>query len=501
MGETFSDIQNTQPTIPGGFDSSPSGRHISEKRLKPWQRFVAGAGLCAAAGLGGVGIYELSEPEGYSVSDIADIGITLHPPVSDSGSRFLIGLNDGLEDVGTYVLGAGLLLGAGASAYKRSKRGLEIRSIDAQTKKRPGIVNTAIQRGLPPVIIGFAASSVVLGGVAAEGASKPVDEVISALGVDGDTNVVVQYEGYVPFSHGALDYRGLHDTSEADGAKLVPLRFHLGVASNPRLATNPSSVPITAIPNAAMNSAFNVDLGPINNCDDLEVVVSSQLEALPGESIVVNGRKATVAKTADIYPGLDRVAVFTSTEQADKCLFKDVPYSAAIIQGGSDKPAKDLQQELNLDGINFEVTSLDQLKSSYEYFWDRSVKPPEMQQLALLFMLGAAAASFMSLVGFESNRRQFAGLLANQVSPALIRASLLERALADANLAVPFGAVMTLGLTAMTNSSQFGLEAPADIRSLGAGYTVYLAARALGMLSEVGALRSVNVSQEIRGNQ
>lgn len=471
---------------------------VSEKpsffrKAAPWALgFASATGIGMASGA--VDADEVID----RIDSIGEIGGTIAPPVSSAGTEALISANDTLRAVGPYVLAGsaavygGLLL----SSRRNEKLDASFKYLDSGQKR-----NTA-EWLLPAVIIGSVAVASGLGDTAGRGANEPVRVLAEATGAkQEEVLTVTQHDKVIPFNHSNLtqaDFAELEVAVDDVGGKAAPYILALGNVFDPDASNNPSSAPIAALPTESIEDMFGVSLASNagTDCQNMQVVIGEQLGAKRGDTVFVEGRKTEVVGTAEILPGLDRVAVFGSLEQLHECIFENEPFSGAVVIGLED--ADQLQQIIDGLGMEYSAQDLDELKALYSDFWDRSVKPVEMQLALLVLGTGAAGVTYIRNTEILKRRKDIAALIAEGVTKEQLQKAERIRSLQNAVKASGIAIVPLVVMTAVTNSSQYGLDQAADLASLGAGATAYIAVSYLSGRGANKIINNMDVSQEMR---
>lgn len=470
-----------------------------EPQLPPgWKRWLASFAVAGVIAGGTAAVIEHDAPHHVSniVEEVADIGVTITPKVSSAGTEALITTNNVLRDVGPYALLAGLLIYGGLWAAKRRNDKLD----EIFEYIKPGKERGIAHKILPAAIIGSVAVASGIGDEAGSGANEPVEVLEQVLTADqNDAYVITQHERVIPFSHsGVTEEKANRIRIMAGGGNsgLVPYIFELGDIYFEGNTSNPSSAPIVALPSERIKDAFGVDMGKIDNCSDMSVIVSSQLGAKRGDTVVVEGMESAVARTIDVHPGLDRVAVVGSLEQMHRCVFEDEPFSGAVVLGIDDPEI--LQEQMIDAGITYSVREFEELKETYADFWDRSVKPPEMQLVLLVLGVGMAGVTYIRNTEVLRHKKDIAALIANGVQRSTLRHAENLRSLKSSVWGTAYAVVPAIMLTGMTNSSQYGLNQATDIRSLGTGFLAFTAVSALGSRGPNKLINQLDVAEEIR---
>lgn len=439
-----------------------SGRRVSRRRSS------------SGAALGVVGV----------VAGIAGLGAVLagytpQPEVSAAGSNALLGLNARLLDVGTAavigVAALGLLWGVGQLTSARLR---EIHRMTAAPGDRKGVARLL----LAPLLIATVAMGTSLGDEAGRGAREPVEQLVDELGAEPhDVRVLLQHEGSLPFNHAAMPAALLVDAPPG----VVPVDLRLGSASVPGRAVNPSSAAIVAVPDALW-SAMGLSFAGGS-------VVTTRQFADVGTRLLVGGDEATVVRTVDWFPGLDRTAILLRA--ADPAFDEGIDaFSAALLV---DDEAERWARSVAV-ATNGEVTSLDAWLDDYDTFWGRSVSPLSMEYLLALLLVGAVASAFIRGSDILRRRRQLAVQHVLGVTRRVLIAAELHRAAFDTVVATLVATPLYLGLIAVTNSSQFGVSIALSPSALGAGALLVGASMMLSVASAARMITRMDTAHEVR---
>jgi len=240
---------------------------------------------------------------------------------------------------------------------------------------------------------------------------------------------------------------------------------------------------------------------PKDNCDDFSVIVGEQLGAKVGDTVLVNDHKAKVAKTVDVKPGLDRVVVAGSLEQMSQCVFPEQPITGAVVLGADGKMAElqaDLRKEMGAG--TYSVRSFKEFEEKYKDFWDHSVKPPEMNLILDLSIAGAIGLAALQINEVYRRKKMLAMYLSQGVDQKTLSWGHALGVQYDNVLAAVGSVVPATALTAVTNSSQFGLEAAVTPNVIGAGYATVTAITALSSLFASRTIKKLDVASELRGD-
>ncbi len=495
------------PTSEGSVSHAPM---TGSNRFSQSRRMIAGA-LAAASIVGGTVAaveYDLPDKAGGAMEQVGDIGVTVTPKVSSSGTEALIAGNNLLRGIGPYALLGGLVAFGGlAVARKRSDITAATYTYLAATKES-GIT----YRVLPATIISSVAISSGLGDTAGKGANEPVrilaeSSLVSTTGPQADPLMITQHKRVIPFNHSEIKKKDIATLTKSFNPMLVsknststsvmPFVAELGSVYDPSRKNNPSSAPIIALPNETIKKSMGVDLSNTNaGCSDTSVIVGSQLGSKKGDKIQVEGKSAKVAGTIEIAPGLDRVAVIGSLEQLHGCIFDEGTYSGAMVIGVDSK--EQLQAQMDDLGMDYSARELDEVTKAYSEFWDRSVKPVEMQLILLVLGTGIAGVTYMRSSSIMRRRKEIATMILNGVDTREICRDESIRSLHTGVKAAGYAVIPAIALTAMTNSSQFGLDQPADISSLGAGFAAFMGVSIISNVNAKRTIKNMDAAQELR---
>ncbi len=429
------------------------------------------------------------------IEHLADKGFTPKPPVSSTTTEILMNANDVLLDVGPYVL-AGEVLIFGSLLYKRRRNQYLKDAFKLIESRNSGIIGKLS----PIILIGSVAASAGLGSTAGTSANQPIKELQKAIGVTHGSPafVLTQHERVIPFNHSDVTIGDIDKLIKAkpESAQIVPYILALGDINNPTDKANPSSAPIVALPNDAIKKAYDVSLPATDSCDSLSVIVGEQLGVKPGSKVEVEGVSVEVAKTIDIAPGLDRVAVFGSLEQLQECIFKDEQYSGAVALGFDDQ--KEVTAYLKSLDVHLATRTFAELEKAYESFWNRSVKPPQMNFVMYLLLASSIGEMFIGATEVERHKKIYAMLNSQGNQKDTFRKIELLRTVRRNVLAIPFAGALTLGLTYATNGSQYGFREIMDSRLMGAGLTAMLIPNLVGYIGTWRTINRLDTPTEIR---
>lgn len=478
----------------------------NEGRARAFIRNGMRVGLAAAA-LGAAttfGVQEVQDPPhsfSEAAEDFADFGLAPVPPISQFGTEALIATNDSLREAGPYVLVAGsLLYGALQVARRRDQElnsafnYLELNQKDKSIKARAGLI-------MPAIIIASIAVASGMGDAAGEGAGEPMRFIQEVVAQDQEAAVVVQHDKVIPFNSSAVAREdvallGSHVALDQNPASVVPFSLLLGNVNRPGAASNPSSASIVVMPSAYLEQVTGENFKVGETCNP-SVIVGEQLGAKKGDQVELEGHEATVVGTVDVLPGLDRVIAITSQEQLDQCSPAEVPYWGAVVLGEDSVGA---QQQLDTLGLDYHAESFESLDKRYKDFWDRSVKPPMMELVLLAFGAGSAGLIYIRNSEVWQRTKQIATLNALGVQKRSLKLAENIQSLRSGLRGTVYGGVVAFGLTAMTNSSQYGLEIATDIRSLGAGFLTYLGVTYFGGRGAKKLVDNMDTAEEMRSN-
>lgn len=428
----------------------------------------------------------------HNTGDIRDTGFAPAPPVSTMGSEMLVNANNAIRDYGPYGIALGLVTFAGYEVMRRRKGGYVegLHDITHDSSRR----NRAIFAG---AVMGIVASASGLGATAGESANEPIRQEAALVGADlFATPLVTQYDN-VPFNPSAIDFEKVNHAINEIGGVAVPFMEGLGTISNPTSKNAPASAPILALPNSVTKS-LGIDLPPVESCDDLSVVIGEELGANAGDTVMVNGQSAHVAKTIDTKPGMGRVSVITSVEQAQECLFPEVPMSGAIALG-IDGKRQELTNLLRTKyNVGYSVRNFDEYQKSYEEFWDTTVTPASMNLILDVLLIGGIAIANMQGNEILARRKRIGVLASQGVSKKDIKRAYTLANQRDAIIATPVFAATTVGFTALNNSSMYGFEQYVNLSALGAGFGAFAATSLIASWRSNRAIDKTNVAKQLR---
>ncbi|MCX6397625.1 MAG: hypothetical protein NTV23_14150 [Propionibacteriales bacterium] len=330
-----------------------------------------------------------------------------------------------------------------------------------------------------------------LGAEAGRGAREPIEQALSSLiGAEGVPTVVLSQPEAKPFNRSVVSKSQVDAVQEwalSGGYTAIAYRLALGDAANLSSGAHPSSASIVALPTDRVP-----DLRPSGS--ELPVMTTAQFASV-GDRLSVEGHDAIVVKTVDWFPGLDRTAVVMSEAGYDELSAEPEPYSGVLVGGATPIVVQD---HLSSAGIGLSAVSVRSWLNSYDRFWDRSVTPVIMQYMLAVALVGGVAASFIRTADVLRRRRQIAIHNVMGVQKAmLVRAEFL-RAFLETAKATLYAALPAIGLIAVANSSQFGMNMGASLGGLGAGALLVGASMAMGTLGAMRAIRRLDAANEIR---
>ena len=216
------------------------------------------------------------------------------PDVSAAGSNALLQLNRWLVSAGDTFLAvlAGTTL-VGLVAYFASPKMREIVRLTAAPPEARGVARYL----LPPLLIATVAMGVSLGDEAGRGAGNRSNSSSLQAGADPQhVSVLLPNKDTLPFNYAAIPRELLAEAP----ATAVPIRLHLGSASNPELSVNPVEVrPSSRCPTQCGRRSVAVSLIPLATTAQFAHV---------GDTVRVEDHPLVVERTVDWYPGLDRTA-------------------------------------------------------------------------------------------------------------------------------------------------------------------------------------------------
>lgn len=422
---------------------------------------------------------------------IALEGYTPHPPVNPAAARFLISANDAIRAAGPYVLAAGL----GLFALGVLLRGVCGQLDAALTITRRHSMAARTNLALTTVLVAAAAAASAFGDATASGANAPVnllgDVAPAAL---GPRMFVVQQPYALPLDHSELAVGrvlGLVRAVRRDGGVAVPYSLLLGDVRRPQATDNPATSAIVLLPARVISRLFHISSRALGVTDGprsstLSVIANSQLGASVGQHVLVEDRLATVVKTIDVFPGLDRAVVIGPLEQAQGRITAGTTYSGLAVRGLSGSTLRGLLEQRRLP---YAAVSFARLRGEYAAFWSKSVDPPEMQLVFYLWLASLAGLSFMKITDVLMRRQSIASLHADGARDGQLAGAEMLRAGCDCVKASCLACFPALGFMAMNASSQFGVAERFDLTALGAGFVVGLSANLAGALASAIYIR------------
>lgn len=477
------------PKIPG-----PEVNIFKKPERHTVKRALSGGAVLAGIALAG-GVLAGSEyhaPD--NLRDALDISVTPTPDVSTSGTENMIAINDALRNYSPAVLGLGLA-GMGVYELRRRQANSKLGHMHNFTHQGSHWVRIALAGG----IMGTIASASGLGDTAAENAAEPIQQAAALYGADqATTPVFTSYEGALG-NHMSVNYGPTQNAVIEAGGTPMPLIFELGKVEDPNVTNNPTSGPIVGVPNESLKQAFGVDMPPIEDCDNLSILVGEQLGAEIGDSVKINGRPATVAGTIDVKPGLGRVMALGSVEQIDKCIYPD---SMMVIANGLELPQDDTLLRINdqLDTA-YVSRSFKELIKENQAFWDGSVKPSQMNLIFQQLALGAAGIAILQGMQIANRRKKLAVRLSRDVKKSTITTAEFLASERDVIRSIPVGLGVYALFTTMINSTQHGMSQSIDIPSLASGYSVTAVAAGLTSAAATYLMtKKINVHEELGGS-
>jgi hypothetical protein len=470
------------------------------------RRLVTSLVLGAVAFGGTTAIGDGSPVEGAkTVIERVDEGYAPNVPVSRTGTELMIKANNGLLDYGKYPMAGLLGLYGGLYAMRRSK-GLrasfdDILIYDKLTKSR---VERRVMGGLLPTVIAFGAMSMSLAGNASVNANAPTRLVMGALGGDSNATFLAPHQNYIPFNHANIssDSFGILATDvQKAGGSMVPVIFQLGDLEAVGKNLKPSSAPITAIPAKQFEKAFGVHIAipKEGECEEMQVAVGKQLGTKPGDTVLLEQKPAKVVAEVEMHAGLDRVLAIGPLEQLQNCIFKGEPYSGGVVLGlpGGPKKLQEIIDDYNMQP--YRAGTMQELSDRYENFWTDSITPQMVLLAGLLTGLGT-----LSIAGFKGfsvlqRHRRLAADMAQQIEEEMLIRTEWLRSLQETVRATGWAVPGIILTSAITNSTQLGLNQAATIESLGAGVT--MASTAVVIATALGSarrIRGIDPQAEIR---
>lgn len=468
-----------------------------------FKRFVGKGAAIAGIGIAALGV-------GLAVE-----GYTPHPKVNGKTSEMLIEANDLLRSTGGegFLIGGGLFVAGWALRKRDPSFDANLRTTDRnRAARRVGL-------GLSVLLVSAAGAGSALGDAAAKGASVPVDKIAQGLAPsnpnavqfisqnDGTPNGNKRPVGALPFNHSEVrtaDMLALRQKVLARGGQLAPYSLYLGSATHLDSRHDPSSTAVELLPNAVIQKEFGVSLPgkgmasaetgkkPAADCVDNEVIINKQFDVQPGESITVEGQKVQVAKTFEAFPGLDRSVAIESLEQALGCITTADLVTGAAVSGLSES---DLQAVMKEMGLPYAVQNYQTYKKQYEDFWNKSVKPPEMQLILLTMLTSLGGLGAVKLIDINNRKHTLAAQDRSGTSRGIMIRREFWRSGAESVKAGLFAGIPTLGFVAMNASSQLGIAESYDLKTLGAGFLVGLSANALATIAGAAYIKSMDMTK------
>lgn len=401
------------------------------------------------------------------------------PDVSAAGSNALLQLNRWLVSAGDTFLAvlAGTTL-VGLVAYFASPKMREIVRLTAAPPEARGVARYL----LPPLLIATVAMGVSLGDEAGRGAGEPIKQLLTQAGADPQhVSVLLPNKDTLPFNYAAIPRELLAEAP----ATAVPIRLHLGSASNPELSVNPSSAAIITVPDAMWKTIGG-------RVTDTSVATTAQF-AHVGDTVRVEDHPLVVERTVDWYPGLDRTAAVLPERAYAEVAHATDPYSAVLLL---DSNASRWAESASHDP--FAVMSLTTWLDRYDSFWRRSVSPLSMEYLLCLLIVGAVASGFIRSSDILRRRRQLAVQHILGVSKRTLIAAEYVRAVLDTAVATLLAAPLAIALIAITNSSQYGVAVVVKPAVIGAGALLLGCSMILSVSSAAGMLWRMDAVNEVR---
>ena len=416
-------------------------------------------------------------------------GFSPHPAVSAAGSEALIHLTDGLRAGGAAAVVGGAI--AGSAIYLRRKHDQSLEDAAASTEASPLARLAGV--GLTAILVASGAAATSIGDAAAKGATLPVRILAEAVSPGSPENVffVKQSKDVLPFNHSEVTQLGSNSFAlgvARAGGTTIPYSLLLGhVARENNDATAPSSTPIVVMPNNVIKRQFGVNLVPAPqkkdvDCKNINVIANKQLGADPTTVVTIENQKAHVAATIDAYPGLDRAIVIAPLETFKNCITLSGLYSGLAVSGLAANQVNDIAKSTDFPYV---IESADAFTRRYEAFWDKSVKPPEMQLLGLIALTSIAGLSFMKITDVLMREPLIAELYSEGASHGKFAKAELLRAIIETVKASYYAAPLALGFIAINNSSQYGVAEVHDLTSLGAGFLIGAGANAVAAAAAI----------------
>lgn len=428
---------------------------------------------------------------GASILAAGPEGVSITPPVSTGSTSLLVAANAALLSIGPWFLAVLAIMRIGIAAASRS-------SANVRAQLRLAAANAESDRlrlVLPTATITFLTVSSALAGAASDGATTPFARALDLAGA-GDMRFVVQHEDFVLNSHGGIPAGDAAELERSLSGRVVPMNIALGTVLTPE-GSHPPSAALVTLPRASLSS-FGLSGPASRSCHDgsAEAVVGKQLGVKPGTAITVDGASVSVARTLDLDAGLGRVIVLGSHEGLGSCVFPETTYSMVAIEPGD---AAEAERTLRANGTSFAIVESSELTGALDEFWLGTVSPPQMNLLLQVLMASSIGSVFIGRARALRSRRRNAFLISRGAPRRVLqRASALGVAL-DCCSATVLAIVPAVALTAIVNSTQFGLAIPVSISSLGAGALAGgLGIAAGAALGEYRMLRSLDVYDELR---
>ena len=417
---------------------------------------------------------------------------TPHPEVSSAGTDAMIGASEFMQDNGP----AALIAVAGFAGITLAARLKSAKVREMLDITKPSGNKGIARKVLPPLIVTAAAAGTGLGAEAGRGANEPVNELMQIMNADIDsTYAIVAHEDVLPFNHSAIGKQEVAKVSDIAlglDADYMPFYMDLGAGSNPDNTANPSSAGIIAVPEDRLPSALFADA---STGDQLQVATTSQVAAV-GDMITVEGEGALVVNTLDTYPGLDRTAVLTTSEQYQEHVLHNEPPFGIMLSGiESQAQLEDLLRQYDVDVA---AIPAHEWQERYSEFWDRSVTPLGMQFLLMISALGGVGAGFIA--GNEVMQRRRSAAIQNVMGvdkATLVRANYLRSGV-EAAKATALATTSYVGLVAVINSSQYGVALEANAEGLGAGAMLVTASTLASTGVANGILKKMDSANEVR---
>lgn len=449
-------------------------------------RSITATALSVTAGVGLIGAVAEYSPQ---------------PPVSPTGTEFLINANDALLDIGTPLLIGALAFGGGLQLRRRRNDRLGA-MLDSTTHQDRSQTLRILRNALPAVAIAATATSLSIGETAGRTANGPVNFLENATSTDPGSAVVLQHCKAVPFNASEitkLDTAKLAtwaQSRDAVATTVTPFVLRLGSLENPAKGiNNPSSAPIVALPSESIQRAFGVSLDRSDTSSPIPLIVGNQL-AKQGDRMLIEQKPAIVATTSKPRVGLDRVSAIGSLEALEGEVLRSNVYTGAVVAGIVSK--KELQHALISLDIDACAVSFEEFEQAYRDFWDHSVKPPEMQLALLIMGLGLIGGSFTRVNDSLGRRKRLALHNALGVSSnTLVRAENL-RSFQDSLRATLVATPIVYALTAITNSSQYGLDQTVNTEALGGALGLWLLASFASGTIANHIVKNMDVATELR---